>query len=232
MPTYIGIDAGSFSTPSWAAVLDGDSAVLDAIQFSFQDRSPLGTFLDDPNVLAVAIDAPQGLPEGLKPRRICDKAADTPTRRLPATRAEMVAGCCTDGTKLPYQTVLCLGVELFLGHCDQVLGIPDCDTPRLVETYPRAIYRCLTGNAPPSKRQTPLQYMTAVYSILGEQGIRCPGVQTPSTDQADALLCALVARMFAEDKALCVGKAPWVDHRENVLREGFIVLPDQGLMKK
>jgi len=232
MPKYIGIDAGSFGTPSWIAVLEGDSAVLDAVQFSFQERSPLGPFLNDPEVMAVAIDAPQGLPEGLKPRRLCDQQADTPTRRLPATRAEMVAGCCTDGTKLPYQAVLCLGVELFLGHCDEVLGIPECASPRLLETYPRAVYRCLAASAPPSKRRTPLRYMTAVYGVLGEFAVRCPGVRTPSADQADALLCALLARLFAEDKTVCVGKAPWVDHRENVLREGFIVLPDHGILKK
>jgi predicted nuclease with RNAse H fold len=228
MPKYIGIDAGSFGTPSWLAVLEGDCAVLDAVQFSFQERLPLGAFLNDQEVMAIAVDAPQGLPEGLKPRRVCDQAADTPTRRLPATRAEMAAGCCADGTKIPYHAVVYLGVELFLGHADETLGAPDCLTPRLVETYPRAIYRCLTGETPPSKRHTPLRYMTAVYDVVRTLGIRCPGVRTPSTDQADALLCALVARLFAEDKAVCVGKAPWMDHRENVLREGFIVLPDRG----
>ncbi len=232
MPKYVGIDAGSFGTPSWLAVLEGDIAVLDAVQFGFKEPSPLGAFLSDPEVMAIAIDAPQGLPEGLKPRRTCDEAADTPTRRLPATRAELMAGCCTDGTKIPYRAVLCLGVELFLAHRGQVLGIPDCPTPRVVETYPRAIYRSLTGKAVPSRRRTPLQYMTAVYGVLEELGIRCPGVRTPSSDQADALLCALVARLFAEDKAACVGQAPWVDHRENVLREGFIVLPEQALRKQ
>jgi hypothetical protein len=232
MPKYIGIDAGSFATPSWVAVLEGDAAVLDAVQFHLQERSPLGTFLDDPDVLAVAIDAPQGLPEGLKPRRACDQQADTPTRRLPGTRTEMAAGCCKDGTTIPNQRVVYLGVELFLAHYGEVLGIPDCPTPRLLESCPRAIYRRLTGNAPPSKRRTPMQYMTAVYGALGELGIRCPGVRTPSTDQADALLCAFVARLFVEDKTVCFGKAPWVDDREGVLREGFIVLPDQTSTRK
>jgi len=232
MPKYVGIDAGSFGKPSWVAELDGDTAVLEAVQLHFQDRFPLGRFVNDPGVLAIAVDAPQGLPEGLKRRRVCDELADAPTRRLPETRPEMVAGCCTDGTRIAYHGVLCLGVELFLAHHEQVLGIPDCPTPRLMETYPRAIYRCLTGSAPPSKRRTPLRYMTAVYGVLSELGIRCPGLRTPSVGQADALLCALVARLFVEEKVTCVGTAPWVDHRQNVLREGFIVLPDQALVKK
>jgi hypothetical protein len=59
MPKYIRIDAGSFGTPSWLAVLEGDCAVLDAVQFSFQERLPLGAFLNDQEVTAIAVDAPQ-----------------------------------------------------------------------------------------------------------------------------------------------------------------------------
>jgi hypothetical protein len=41
-----------------------------------------------------------------------------------------------------------------------------------------------------------------------------------------------VARLFVEDKTVCFGKAPWVDDRDGVLRDGFIVLPDQTLATK
>jgi len=44
--------------------------------------------------------------------------------------------------------------------------------------------------------------------------------------------CALVAKLFVEDKAPCVGKESSADPNEDVLREYFIVLPDQQVVRK
>jgi len=60
---------------------------------------------------------------------------------------------------------------------------------------------------------------------MNNLGLSCPAVTIPSGDQADAMLCAYVARCALEGGIEILGEAPSFDEAEGVIREGFIVLP-------
>ncbi len=63
-------------------------------------------------------------------------------------------------------------------------------------------------------------------------GLSCPGILIPSDDQADAILCAYVARCALEGKVKMLGEAPSFDEEEKVIREGFIFVPLRELPQK
>jgi predicted nuclease with RNAse H fold len=221
----LGIDAGSFKTVSWTAILDGDRFTLGTIRLR---PGQLGIpEFDAGQVVAVAVDAPQGLPQPGGSRRACDAAARTPTNRLPLTRHELERGTYDDGKIVAFAPVIRLGVDLFWAHRHRVYdgGVVE---GRLIETYPRAVLRHLGVARIPSKVKEPVEYGALVARLLADRGLRYPEVAVPSPDQADAMLCALAARAAAEGWCERLGLPPVVDENEGVLREGYIVVAKPG----
>lgn len=219
----LGIDAGSFNTPSWLAFLEGDLFTLSMTTIR-PDRLDL-SWLDSREVAAVAVDAPQGLPARGRTVRVADKAAGTPTRRLPRHRAEMERERYDSGTQIMYAQLIRLGVDFFWHHQSRVYSSGEFDG-KVAETYPRAVLSLLTGMRDlPSKRSDAFAYCSLVMGTLVRLGLRCPGVEIPSVDQADAMLCAYAARCALEGNMELVGEAPILDDKDRVLREGYIVLP-------
>lgn len=221
----LGIDAGGFNTPSWLAFLDGDQFTLSMVYLRSKELDL--PWLEAGDVAAVAVDAPQGLPQRKSDLKVrsCDKAACTPTKRLPFTRTEMERGFYDDGKKIAYQSVIHLGVDLFWHHRANIYDGKNADG-KVFETYPRAVLAAMTAERLPSKRKEPIEYGTLVMQVLKERNLSCPGVEIPSDDQADAMLCAYVAWCAIEGKVALVGKTPIIDEKEKLIREGFIVLPD------
>jgi hypothetical protein len=210
MSRVLGIDAGGLGNPSWLAFLDADHRVT-LTQHVF------------------TLDAPQGLPRASEKRRDCNATANTPTGLLPGSRAEMDAGESADGKKFVYLGPVQTAVAVFWANRRWLLGL--VQQPRLVETYPNVVFRSLTGRHPPPKTKRPCDYCVAVAALMSRLGLSCPGVEIPSVDQCDAILCAIAAKAFIEDEAEALGLPPLVDEAEHVLREGFIVTLDSRIKR-
>ncbi len=221
MSRVLGIDAGGLGNPSWLAFLDADSVTLTQHIFTL-DSLALPWLEDD--VSCLTIDAPQGLPSPGDKRRNCDKMANTPTRRLPSSRAEMEAGRSDDDKEFAYIGPVRAGVALFWANRESLFGL--VQQPKLAETYPNLVFRSLIGRRPPPKTKKAYDYCVAVAGIMRREQISCPGVELPSADQCDAILCALAARAFEANRTECLGLPPVVDEGEQLLREGFIVTPE------
>jgi len=221
MSRVLGIDAGGPGKSSYLAFLQDDRITFSQCVFG-EDETDLPWLRDD-DMGRIAIDAPQGLPRAGEKRRAADAAAHTPTGRLPATRGEMARGITDDGKRLVYIGLVRTGVEVFWANCRYVFGL--ASQPRLVETYPRAVFRALISPRPPSKRNDPYSYCDAVAELMRCLGLSCPGVEIPSVDQCDAVLCALAARAVVEGRAERLGRKPVIRKRDQVLREGYIVIP-------
>lgn len=224
MPTLYGIDVGSLRTLSYVAWLREGQFRLDLYVPSRGEplpRPPKGW--DEPAV--IGLDAPQGLPSRGTGIRSCDRAANTPTRRLPADRGELAAWQL-------YRGLVEAGVEIFWSahNCGRghVAGLPGTG-PVLCETYPRYVIRRLWPNlAIPSKRNDPLTYVDAVWSRIQALGYACPSVERPAVDHVDAMLCALAAKAYLDaggPPSGTVGLPPVIDNEAEVLREGFIIAP-------
>lgn len=225
LTVYAGIDVGSLSTPSYVAWCEDDILTFD-LYIPTRER-PLprkpGVVLE-----AVGLDAPQGLPQPFRRRRVADQEAKTPTSVMPATRAEL------NEWKL-YGALVRAGVEIFWwayqAHHLHVLGLPKAEgtTTVVCETYPRYVLQRLAPKEPtPSKRKQPLQYIDLVWPLIQAQGYRSPSIVRPTVDQVDAALCAVAARECLHTNATpagMVGAPPVVDEGEQVLREGYIVAP-------
>lgn len=220
----LGIDAGGFNTPSWLAFLEGDEFTL-SMTYLRPDKLSL-SWLESGDVAAIAVDAPQGLPMPLEDLKVrsCDKIAFTPTKRLPFTRLEMERGTYDDGKKVAYQSVIRLGVDLFWHNRASLYDGVKAKN-KIIETYPRAVLKALTDKPIPSKRKQPLEYGELVTEVMNNLGLSCPNVLIPSDDQADAMLCAYVARSALVGKIEMLGEAPSFDETEKVIREGFILVP-------
>ncbi len=222
----LGIDAGGFNTPSWLAFLQGDQFTLSMAYL--RRRSLALPWLQSNEVAAIAVDAPQGLPNPSRSAKVraCDRAAGTPTKRLPITRMEMERGAYDDGKKVAYQSVIHLGVDLFWYNRSNLYKGGSAKN-KILEIYPRAILQALVGKSIPSKRRQPVEYGQLVVEVMRELGLCCPGVIIPSDDQADAMLCAYTARCALEGRIEVPGEAPHSDKEETVIREGYIVLPEK-----
>ena len=224
MGRVLGIDAGGLGNPSWLAFLEDGRVSL--AQHVFTIDALILPWLESGEVACVAIDAPQGLPRGGHKRRQADADADTPTRRLPASRAEMDAGRSGDGKGFAYVGPVRTGVALFWANRQWLFGL--VQQPRLLETYPNVVFRSLTGKRPPPKRKRPYEYCVAVATLMHGRQVSCPGVDIPSVDQCDSILCAIAAQAFEDDRAEALGLPPVVDEGEMLLREGFIATPHSG----
>jgi predicted nuclease with RNAse H fold len=211
-----GVDVGSFTTPAHLAWLEGDSYELDAYQPTSRRPLPPGS---EPAIYA--FDAPQGLPAEGRRRRESDRAANTPTRILPANRMEVAK-------MRAYGPFVAAGVSIFWEAQYRGLGcVPGLrgSGPVLLETYPRFVVRRLWPELRPipSKRRAPRSYIAEIWRRVRELGLDGPEPRTH--DQLDALLCALAGRSWIRQEAVEVGEPPHVDQRAGVLREGVIVAP-------
>jgi len=223
MSRVLGIDAGGLGNPSWLAFLeDGGRVTLSQHVFTL-DAVGL-PWLDSGDVSCVAVDAPQGLPYPGNKRRECDAVANTPTRLLPCSRAELEAGRTAEGKEFAYIGPVRTGVAVFWAARDVAFGLAEKAT--LVETYPNVVFRRLAGRRPPPKSKRSFDYCCAVTSLMQREGVSCPGVEIPSVDQCDAILCALAAQTFVEGRAEALGLPPVIDQHENLIREGLIMVPD------
>ena len=173
-----------------------------------------------------AFDCPQGLPKlgfGEK-RRVCDRAADTPTRIMPLHGLNSYSG--------PYASLIQVGVRLFATAVSsgqaQLYGYPSSNVarPTICETYPRKILKDSFGfSSIPSKRNKPYAYVNDVWKKLQGLGYACRGVLRPTVDQVDAMLCAVAAEHLRKGQIRALGDPPIWDPQENLFREGYIVVP-------
>lgn len=227
-----GIDFGSFNTPSYVAWLEEGEFLLD--EYRATPENPLPETPGGWPPVLLGIDAPQGLPSLESPLRYrqCDRDARTPTRYLPRDRAEL-------GRWRLYGHFVRAAVDTFWAIHRQercsVLGLvpaPGAECT-VFETYPRYVLRQLWGGRSqalriPSKRKQPMLYLEWAADLLRAAGYSWGSVTLRRVDQVDAMLCALAAEAFLlEDDTPggTVGRAPWEDGAEQVLREGFIVAP-------
>lgn len=231
---FVGIDAGSLRTPAYVAWLTGHEFTLDMYQPAEDaplPRTPAGF----PAPAVFAVDAPQGLPRPGAPTRRADRPADTPTRKLPHARAEL------EQWQL-YGGLIRVGVMMFwaahVRGLARLYGLEGAggrtlslgpETPVWAEPYPRYVLKQLwpeLKKSIPSKKNTPLAYVDAVWGRLRAAGYACPGVVRPTVDQVDAMLCALAAKACEGGRAAGeVGCSPVVDEGEQLFREGWIVSP-------
>lgn len=168
-----------------------------------------------------------------------DREANTPTRSMPQTRNALVNG---NGL---YRGLIQLGTSVFwTAHETEqavVYGLNDktfpTDKPLIFETYPRYALKTLFGLKPsikhiPSKRRSPLAYIDLVWTKIQELGYSCSSIRRPTVDQVDSMLCAIAADDLLEGVSECVGCTPVIDDTDQLIREGFIVVPGTKLVKK
>ena len=225
---HCGIDVGSLRTPSYVAWLRQGEFRLD--MYLAGERAPLpppppGWRTAD----CVALDAPQGLAIPGERQRHCDRAAGTPTNRLPTSRAGMAEARLYAGLVEAGVNIFWWVHERHLGH---VAGFSEVRSgpPTVCETYPRFVLRRLGVDRAriPSKRQAPLDYVDMAWGLLRDLGYRCPSVDRPTVDHVDAMLCAVAAAAWwnASDPLRCaVGSPPIADVVGRVIYEGYIVAP-------
>lgn len=218
----LGIDAGTFSSPSWLAFLRGRRFTLSIHQFTASDVSLL--WLRDGEVRYVAVDALQGLPRRGEKVRLCDKLVRAPTKKLPHTLKELNEKRFVDGRRIPYAGLIQLGCSLFWENRDHLYGLPG-STGRLCETYPHYVFRTLGGEAPAPKRKHPVTYVRQVYGAIKRWGYICEGVELASVDQCDAMLCALAALALSqgEGRYQRIGLPP--EEEAELIREGYVISP-------
>lgn len=224
MALVCGVDVGSLKTLSYVAWLRDGEFFLDMYLPSLLALLPSPPPSWDQPAF-IAFDAPQGLPFAGHPVREADRLAGTPTKKLPAGRAEL-------GRSRLYRGLVEAGVEIFWQAQSRgqacVFGLGRQSAPVLMETYPRYVARRRWPRlAVPSKRHAPLDYVDAVWGRLQKEGYCCPGVLRPAVDQVDAMLCALAAESCLASALPpgIVGQPPFVDEEERVIREGYIVSP-------
>lgn len=226
MSVVCGVDVGSLRTLAYVAWVKDRMILLDA--YVPNARRPLPAVpvgWDVPNY--VAFDAPQGLPAPGAIRRLADKEANTPTRKLPTGRSQLAEWRL-------YKGLVEAGVEIFWSihqsSLGSVLGLASgLERPVVLETYPRyVVTRRWPGLRIPSKRKAPLGYVQVLWDLLRNEGYECRSVARPSVDQLDAVLCAVAAEACLAGGGMpagTVGLKPILDPEERVLREGFIVSP-------
>ena len=217
-----GIDMGSLNTLSYVAWLKDSTFYLDLYVPSENQPLPeVPSFIQ--NVQYYAIDAPQGFPKHKRKRRCCDKKAQTPTKKLPQNLKEF------EHWKL-YKGLIEAGIKVFWwihkSKDNFILGLTDFEgLPTIAETYPRKVAENLEFGRLPSKRKEPIRYVNHIWGKLSSQGYRCESVIRPSVDQIDAMLCAIAAKSLLCKKSVFLGEKPYIDEKEPLLREGFIVTP-------
>lgn len=185
-------------------------------------ENPLPALPLEGSVAAFAIDAPQGLPAIGRTCRECDVQARTPTRRLPGNLAQLE-------TTVLYRSFVECGVKMFGAIANRsdwaVVGlVPSSDRKVVMETYPRAVALKMGFGPLPSKRATPYSYIENVWNGLQLCGYACESVIRPTVDQVDAALCAIAAQAEVAGRSQQLGRPPFWDADEGILREGLIVL--------
>jgi len=99
----------------------------------------------------------------------------------------------------------------------------------LIEVYPGKAWHILAKvlkEPPPSAKKQRLAGRLQRQSLLEAAGLRLPSGTTPTHDQLDAALAALIALRFANGECTrSDGVAPFWDESKQVLREGFIIYP-------
>ncbi|HEY8470810.1 MAG TPA: hypothetical protein VIL18_14255 [Longimicrobiales bacterium] len=118
----------------------------------------------------VVFDLPQGLPAEGARRRRADIEAKTPTRALPASRAELASWKA-------YSGFIRAGVEIYWRIYEKGLGDiaglgqRNGSRPFVVERYPRyVIQRLSSGLTVPPKRQNVTAYVVVLTALLRERG--------------------------------------------------------------
>lgn len=161
-------------------------------------------------------------------RRRADAEANTPTRVLPANRAELA-------TRRLYPGLIRAGVETFWRIYEHGLGDIAGLAPRsgsrpfVVETYPRYVIRRLWPELKiPSKTKAPTEFVAVLNQRLRKKGYMWREDVPLRPDHVDAMLCAIAAEAHLGDDGLpkgTVGVEPTANETERMLREGLIVSP-------
>lgn len=222
-----GIDTGSLRSLSYVAWLRDGEFLLDLyVPSSARPLPEPPASWGEPS--HIGLDVPQGLPLNGEKRRVADREAKTPTRRLPRDRREL-------SEWKAFEALIEAGLEIFWALANEgetsIVGLREETEGRttVFETYPRYVIKRLWPDFQiPSKRKRPLDYVEGVWSRMIARGYSCTGAIRPSVDQVDAMLCALAAEALRSVDRLpagTVGIAPILDSDARVLREGFIVSP-------
>ena len=229
MPSlFIGLDMVDGCRPSPRKV---DLAFLDrslVCAFDQWDFDPSGKGLFPgqlkPPGFVLAIDGPQGLAGSPgDPMRRCERAGGvagkSPYDFPPLNRP--FAGFIVSSVRLY--------VTLWQSGKFHLHGLPSSSTHEasLIEVYPGKAWADLAKRRqiPLTEKKQRLEGRRQRQRLLEASGIRLSLSSLPTHDQLDAALAALIAFLFAEDKATEQGAQPFWDDAVQVLREGFIVYP-------
>lgn len=239
-----GIDtSGASGTKNYSIIawLDTNTQTFTLDAYSPTQSNPLPISLHGSPPRFIGFDSPQSLPISGKTRRNCDEKAKTPTSVLPSSRAAL------SNIKL-YKGLIVTGIDIFwnsyTNQTANIYGLTQTNEvkPTIFETYPRYVIRKWLSeqlinknliiefnDIITNKRDNPMRYVDFVWSGLRNLGYISPGIEKPSVDQLDAMLCAVVAHHLSVTPnyllANTVGKQPSLDLKGRVLREGYIVCP-------
>ena len=207
-----------------------DVAVLDSeLQCSFsqweyrEDGGSIVPTVALGRAFLLAIDGPQGLAGQTDARmRDSERVLNAPGRTpytLPYSGVPY-AGFITGSVRLFHHLVTS-------GRRFRLLGVQDVSLgeANLVEVYPGAGWKTVAGKGRLPRKQT-AKGREVRYALLQAQGVRFPDSKLPTTDQLDAAMAAWTGYCFNQGNARLEGLPPWLDDRDGVIREGYIVQPE------
>ncbi|GMA61691.1 DUF429 domain-containing protein [Alicyclobacillus fastidiosus] len=228
-----GVDCGTERTVSTIAWLDTETKAFQLDAYIPSVVTPLPTY-PSKDVSCVGFDCPQGLPIIGQKTRLADRQANTPTRSLPQTRHDLL------NNHVLYRGLIQLGVSVFWNVFENeqavIYGLnaidapPSYNKPLIFETYPRFALDTLFGLKSsikyiPSKRKTPIEYIDLVWHRIQRLGYTCSSIIRPTVDQVDSMLCAIAAEDVVRGSCVKVGREPFIDTEDRIIREGFIAVP-------
>lgn len=224
---FIGLDLTDPHTKRRRAC---DMAVLDPeLQCSFSqwEYSEDGSSIVPTAVLGraflLAIAGPQGLASQTEvQRRESERALNAPGR-TPYTLRDSgapYAGFTAGSVTLFHKLVTSGSRFRLVGLQDESLG-----NANLMEVYPGAGWKTIAGKGHLPRKNT-AKGREARHALLQAQGVRFPDSDLPSADQLDAAMAAWTGYCFNQGTARLEGLPPWLDERDRVIREGYIVQPE------
>src|SRR3990170_4884241 len=225
---FIGVDliGGCRPTPRLVDIAFLDRSLtceFDRWTFNFEGKGLMPNELAPPGFI-LAVDGPQGLAgEPDATMRVCEKIGGVAGKSpYDFPRAGVPFGGFV-------QSSVRLFASLWRSRRFHLHGLPPPDTSQaaLIEVYPGKAWHILATllkMPPPTVKKQRSAGRLQRQRLLKAAGLRLPPRPTPTHDQLDAALAALISLRFANGEcARCDGVSPFWDESKQVLREGFIV---------